>query len=337
MKRPNIKTVANRAGVSTATVSRVLANFEGVRNDTRDKVLSVIEELDYSVDTVARSLRQKKTDTIGLIVGNVLSPFYSIIAKSIEDTARESGYKMILCNGDDDPEKELEYLKVLRSNKVDGIILTPTGFNQDFISSTLKAGIDMVFLDRLIDGIDGDAVLVDNYKGSYNATGYLIKRGYKKIAIISGFTDRTTGRERLKGYSMALKDSGIKEDSSLVKIGNFKKESGISLTKELLSADNRPDAIFVTNIDMALGSLIVLKENGIKVPDDMAIMSFDDPEWATINDPPLTAVAQPVYQLGKNAAEKLISKIRHKDSSGSKNKPSIDTLSTSLIIRKSVK
>jgi DNA-binding LacI/PurR family transcriptional regulator len=337
LKRPNIKTVAKRAGVSTATVSRVLAGFEGVRNDTKNKVLAVIEELDYSVDTVARSLRQKKTDTIGLIVGNVLSPFYSIIAKSIEDTARESGYKMILCNGDDNPEKELEYLKVLRSNKVDGIILTPTGHNRDFISSTIKAGIDMVFLDRLIDGVDGDAVLVDNYNGSYNATEYLIKRDYKRIAIISGFTDRTTGRERLRGYRSALKDAGIIEDSSLIKTGDFKKESGIKLTRELLSQGKYPEAIFVNNIDMTLGSLIVLKEKGVKIPDDMAIISFDDPEWATITDPPLTAVSQPVYQLGKTAAEMLIARIRSKDDETKDHKPSIKTLDTGLVIRKSVK
>jgi LacI family transcriptional regulator len=336
MVRPNIRTVAGRAGVSTATVSRVLSGFEGVREHTRQKVLSAIEELDYSVDSVARSLRQRKTYTIGLIVGNVLSPFYSTIAKSIEDTAREYGYKTILCNGDDDPVKELEYLKILRSNKVDGIILTPTGLNRDFIKSTMNAGIKIVLLDRLVDGLDADAVLVDNYEGSYNAAKYLLDRGYRRIAIINGFTDRTTGRERLRGYRSALMQSGIFEEETLIKTGDFKKESGARLTLELLKMKNPPDAVFVTNMDMTMGALTVLREKMIGIPHDMAILSFDDPEWSALIDPPLTAICQPVYRLGSTAVKKLIKRIGNREEIPVNSKPSITTLTTRLIIRRSV-
>jgi len=335
MARPNIRTVAGRAGVSTATVSRVLSGFEGVRENTRKKVISAIEELDYSVDSVARSLRQRKTYTIGLIVGNVLSQFYSTIAKSIEDTARDYGYKTILCNGDDDPVKEMEYLKILRSNKVDGIILTPTGLNRDFIKSTMNAGIQIVLLDRLIDGLDADAVLVDNYEGSYTATKYLLDKGYKRIAIINGFTDRTTGRERLRGYKSALRESGIAEEEALIKTGDFKKESGIRLTLELLDMENPPDAVFITNMDMTMGALMALGIKMIAIPRDMAVLSFDDPEWSAIIEPPLTAVCQPVYRLGSTAAKKLIKRIENRQENPV-NKPSITTLKTRLIIRRSV-
>jgi len=335
MARPNIRTVAGRAGVSTATVSRVLSGFEGVRENTRKKVLSAIEELDYSVDSVARSLRQRKTYTIGLIVGNVLSQFYSTIAKSIEDTARDYGYKTILCNGDDDPVKEMEYLKILRSNKVDGIILTPTGLNRDFIKSTMNAGIQIVLLDRLVDGLDADAVLVDNYEGAYAATKYLLDRGYVRIAIINGFTDRTTGAERLRGYRSALRESGIAEEDALIKTGDFKKESGTRLTLELLAMEKPPDAVFVTNMDMTMGVLTALGVNKTAIPRDMAVLSFDDPEWSAIIEPPLTAVSQPVYRLGSTAAKKLIDRIENREEVPV-NKPSITTLKTRLIIRRSV-
>lgn len=330
----NIKTVANRAGVSTATVSRVLADFSGIRDKTRKRVLDAIKDLDYEVDSVARSLRLKKTHTIGIIVGNVLSQFYSTIAKSVEDRARESGYKMILCNGDDDPVKELEYLKILRSNKVDGIILVPTGKNIDYINNIIKSEIKVVLLDRLVKGINCDCVLVDNHKGSFIATNYLISRGYKKIAFIGGYADRTTGEQRHKGYLDAHKKSGMKPDMDMVMIGDFKKESGMKLTNKLIEKSDRPEAIFVSNIDMALGCLTAIKEKGLSIPDDIAIIGFDDPDWSVIIEPPLTAISQPVYDLGLTAADLLIKNINSGNDYPNR-KSSTIALDTKLIIRDS--
>lgn len=328
----DIKTVARKAGVSTATVSRVLADFKGVKEETRKKVASVIKQLNYEVNTVARSLRQLRTYTIGIIVGNVLSQFYSIIAKSVEDTAKKAGYKLILCNGDDDPKKELEYLKILKSNRVDGIILTPTGKNSEYINYLIVSGTKMVLLDRLVENVSCDAVLVDNFKGAYTATKYLIDHGYRKIAIITGFLDRTTGKERLSGYLAALKEAGIKKDHNLIKTGNFKKESGSSLTKDLISNLPIPEAIFVTNIDMTLGALIAIREAGLKIPDDIGIVGFDDPDWNIVIDPPLTAISQPVYSLGVTASEILIKKIESSQIHDNK-QPLIITLNTSMVIR----
>ena len=332
----NIKTVAKKAGVSTATVSRVLADFKGMKENTRKKVLNAIKDLNYEVDSVARSLRQNKTYTIGIIVSNVLSSFYSIIAKSVEDKARESGYKLILCNGDDDPIKELEYLKVLKSNKVDGIILTPTGKNAEYINNIIESGINVVLLDRLVEGVNCDSVIVDNYSGSYSAVRHLLSRDYKKIAFIGGYTDRTTGQKRLDGYTAALKEAGLKINNDLVKIGDFKKESGVSLTKELLKNTYIPDAIFSSNIDMTLGCLIAIKNAGLSIPEDIGIVGFDDPDWSIIADPPLTVISQPVYLLGLTATKLLIKNINNKKSY-SGNKPSIITLDTSLIIRDSTR
>jgi DNA-binding LacI/PurR family transcriptional regulator len=331
-----IKDVARKAGVSTATVSRVLGDFPGVRDKTRKKVLKAVTGLNYEINAVARSLRQKKTNSIGIIVGNVLSQFYSVIAKSVEDTNNKFGYNTILCNGDENPEKELNYLKVLKSNRVDGIILTPTGKNSEYVQHLINSGTKVVLLDRLIEGVDCDAVLVDNTYGAYKAVKYLIDQGYRKIGIVNGYLDRTTGAERLRGYLQAIKEANITRDDDLIKIGDFKKESGEELTKELLEQPNRPEAIFTTNIDMSMGALIAIKEMGLTIPDDIGIVCFDDSDWALILEPPITVIRQPVYQLGSTAAELLIREIEDEEKNLD-HKPTVVTLKTELIIRNSTK
>ena len=330
----NIKDVADKAGVSTATVSRVLSNFPGVREKTKIKVLKTVRELNYEINAVARSLRQKKTKSIGIIVGNVLSKFYSEIAKSVEDTANKFGYHTILCNGDENPQKELEYLRILKSNRVGGIILVPTGKNSRYIHNLMNTRIKVIFLDRLVNGINCDAVLVDNVHGAYKAVKHLIDWGYKKIGIVNGYLDRTTGADRLKGYLKALEEAGITRDDSLIKIGNFKKASGRKLTGELLRQPNKPDAIFTTNIDMSMGALMAIKEMGLIIPEDIGIVCFDDSDWASIFEPPITTIRQPVYQLGSMVAELLIKKIEDEEK-GLDHKATIVTLNTELIIRES--
>ena len=330
----NIKDVARKAGVSTATVSRVLGDFHGVRDKTKKKVLKAVAELNYEINAVARHLRQKKTKTIGIIVENVLSKFCSAIAKSVEDTNNKFGYNTILCNADENPEKELNYLKILKSNRVDGIILTPTGKNSKYVQHLINSGTKVVLLDRLIEGVDCDAILVDNANGAYKAVKHLIDQGYRKIGIVSGILDRTTGAERLKGYLQAIEEVGIAKEDSLIKIGNFKKESGRKLTKELLEQSNKPKAIFTTNIDMSMGALLAIKEKGLTIPEDIGIVCFDDSDWALILEPSITVIRQPVYQLGSTAAELLIKKIEDEE----KNldyQPTVFTLNTELIIRNS--
>jgi Transcriptional regulators len=329
----NIKVIAEKAGVSTATVSRVLSGFPGVREKTKKKVMKITSELNYEVDGIARSLRQKKTFKIGVIVGNVLSQFYTVLAKSIEDIANKYGYSVILCNGDDDSEKELNYLKVLRSSRVDGIIIAPTGKNVGYINNLLQSNIKIVLVDRLIEGVDCDAVLVDNEKGAYTAVKYLIDKGYKKIAIIDGFIDRTTGKERLKGYLRALNGNNIPRNDDFIKIKDFKKRSGIMFANELLENENKPEAIFVANLDLTLGAILSIKSLGLKIPDDIAVIGFDDSDWAQILTPPLTTISQPVYDLGATAAEMLIKNI---ENDNSKKEKSIVTFNTKLIERGSV-
>jgi DNA-binding LacI/PurR family transcriptional regulator len=331
----NIKIIAEKAGVSTATVSRVLNNFPGVRGKTKKKVMKIVSESNYEVDGIARSLRQKKTFKIGVIVENILSQFYSILAKSIEDIANKYGYSVILCNADDDPQKELKYLKVLKSSRVDGIIIAPTGKNADYVNGLIQSNIKIVLVDRLIEGVDCDAVLVDNEKGSYTAIKYLIDNGYRKIALINGFIDRTTGKERLNGYIRALKENNIPVNNDFIKIKDFKKRSGILFSEELLKNKDKPEAIFAANIDLTLGTLLSAKKFGLKIPDDLAVIGFDDTDWAQITEPPLTVIRQPIYDLGASSAEMLIKNIE--EDNKFKKEKLIITLNTKLIERDSVK
>ena len=328
--KANIKIIAKEAGVSTATVSRILNNYKGVREKTRKKVLRVINNYNYEINAIAKSLRQKKTMTVGVVIGNVLSQFYSIIAESVEETLSKYGYNTILCNGNDDPDRELKYLKVLRSNRVDGIILTPTGKNAEYIKNLIMSGTKVVLLDRLIEGLECDAVIVDNLNGSYSAIKHLIEKGYRRIGIINGYLDRTTGHDRLEGYKKALKESKIPINDDLIKIGDFKKNSGYSLTEEILK--NKPDALFVTNMDMQLGAILSLKNKHIKIPEDIAFVGYDDSDLAILIDPPLTVVQQPVKTLAVTAAEILIKAINEDRAI---DRPVIHTLNTTLIIRES--
>lgn len=332
----NIKSIAQKAEVSPSTVSRVLGGYPGVREKTRKKVLKVVKESNYEVNAIARHLRQRKTYSIGVVVSNVLSPFYSVIAKSIEDVASKAGYSVILCNGDENPEKELKYLRVLISKRVDGIILVPTGYNANYIKWLIDSGNKIILLDRMIKGISCDSVIVDNEIGAYKATEHLIEQSYRKIALIDGYPNRTTGEERMKGYLNALQKAGIRKDDDIIKFGDFKKESGIKLTKQLLCLKKRPEAIFTANLDMTLGAVIAIKEMGLKIPDEIGIIGFDDSDWAAIMDPPLSVVSQPTYSLGSTAAELLLKKI--KGESFKHNRSShIVRLNTSLIIRNSTR
>lgn len=307
-KKLNISEIASLAGVSTATVSRVLNDYPYVKESTREKVKKVIQETNYRVNAIARKLRRKKTHTIGIIVSNVLSPFYSVIAKSIEDVAIKNNFSMILCNGGDKPEKEAKYLEVLHENRVDGIILSPTGKNKDFLNFLLASGIPIVFIDRPIEGVDCDIVMVNNRDVTYKAVSYAIDNGYKRIGCIAGPQDRYTGIERFKGYKEALKDRDVKYDENLVRFGDFTYESGYEMTKNLLESE-KPEALFVSNSDMALGAFKYLNEKGYRIPQDMGFFMFDDPQWASLVTPKITAISQPIYMLGSTAADILFKRI----------------------------
>ena len=328
----NIKDVAKLAGVSHGTVSNVIRGKETVSPQRVEKVMNAIKELNYEVNAVARSLKNKKTKIIGVIVGNAKSIFYSTLANYIEEIANKYGYNIILSNSDYCEDKELEHLKVLKTVQVDGIILTPTGKNSKYVNKLLKSGTKVILLDRLIKKVHCDFVKVNNVNGAYLAVKHLIEQGFKKIGIISGYIEITTGKERLDGYLKALKEYGIKKDENLIKFGNFKKDDGYSLTYELINSKTKPDALFVTILDMTLGSLKAINKLNLRIPKDIAIVGFDDHQFSSLLNPPLTTVHQPMRELGFKAAEMLIKKIENSEKS--KKSQSV-VLDPKLIIRKS--
>lgn len=316
----NIKKIAEKADVSTATVSRVLRNYPGVREKTRKKVLKVIKKYNYEINYVARNLRKKETKTIGLIVGNILSEFYSTLAKSIEDISNSHGYNLILCNSAYNTEKELEHLKTLRANRVAGIILCPWGKNKEYLNNIIDAGTKVVLLDGIVNGVKCDTVMSDNFEGTYKATKFLIKKGYRKISIISGNLFKKTLRDRVKGYIKALNEFDIKVNKNFVKIC---RGSGVKSGKEgcleLLKQKDKPDVIFPLNLDLTLGTTMAIKKEGLSIPDDIGLMGFDEANFSQIVTPPLTTIKQSLYELGKTATNLLIDRIENKKNLSYKN------------------
>ena len=329
----NQKDVAKKAGVSSATVSAVINQNKFVSEDFKNRVLEAIEELDYEPDIIARSLKINKSNSIGIIVGNILSQAYSIIAKAAEDIAYKHNFNLIVCNSDDNPQKELNYLKVLSSNRVAGIILTSSGNNVEYVKKIIKKGIKIVLLDRFIKGIDCDAVVAEHENAAYNATKYLIEQGFTKIGIICGPLNITSGQERFNGYIKALKEAGISEDKNLIKIGTFKKQSGIAFLKELMTGPTKPEAIFTANLDLTLGAIEMIKHMKLNIPEDISIIGFDDSEWFKIISPPITVVAHSSYDYGASAARLLFERIINNNDG----EPIIKRLKTTLLIRGSVK
>ena len=307
-KKFNIEEVAERAGVSTATVSRVINDYPFVKDETRRRVLQVIRETNYQVNAVARNLRRKKTHSIGVIISNVLSSFYSVIAKAVEDTAITNRFSTVLCNGGDSPEKELGYLKVLHENRVDGVILSPTGKNRDYLNLLISSGIPVTLIDRTVKGLQCDTVLINNRDASAEVVRHMLGKGYRRIGFIAGPQDRLTGVERLEGYYVAHEEEGIGPNESLVKYGDFMMESGKKLAIELIE-EGRLDALYVSNSDMSTGAYLAIKEKGLRIPEDIGFAMFDDPDWASLVTPGVSAVRQPVYSLGSTAADLLVKRI----------------------------
>ncbi|MFQ6057978.1 MAG: LacI family DNA-binding transcriptional regulator [Anaerolineae bacterium] len=308
-----VKDVAKLAGVSTATVSRVLNNHPHIADETRSRVLWAMEQLGYQPSRVARRLRMKSTQILGLIISDIANPFFTSVVRGIEDVAYANQYSLLLCNSDEDPARESLYVDVLQAERVAGIIISPADENSTSCEPLLKNGVPIVAMDRRLRQFDVDTVLVDNVKGAYQATSHLIRLGHRRIGLIGGPPRITTGRERREGYEKALSEHGLEVDQSLIKIGDFKQDSGYQRACELLEMDDPPTAIFTANNLMTLGALNAIHEKGLNIPRDVAIVGFDDMPWAPSLDPPLTAVAQPTYELGCTAADLLLQRIADKD------------------------
>ena len=331
-KSPTMKDVARLAGVSISTVSHVINKTRYVEPETREKVYEAIKTLGYRPNILASSLRKRVTNTIGLIISNITNLFYPEVVRGVEDLLAKYNYNLILCNSDENVEKEKNYIEVLFSRRVDGLIITPSKSSETRENLDLfrEKNIPVVLVDRKIEGLEEDVVLADNIEGTYEAISYLISLGHKRIGIITGPLDTTTGCERLEGYLKALEDKGIKKDDNLIYEGDFKEEGGYKGVEALLNISNPPTAIFTSNNLMALGALKKITELGLKIPQDLSLVSFDDMDWFPYFSPPLTAVYQPAYELGETAVKLLFERLKR----GRKKRKEV-RLPTKLIIRES--
>jgi LacI family transcriptional regulator len=304
-----IKDVAQKAGVSVSTVSRVLNGYSNVNEETRLLVQQAIEDLGYRPNELAKGLRSQKTNTLGLVVNNILNPIYSIMAQAIESVAIQNGFNLFLCNSGLDPKQEALYLETLWNKRIDGLFISPTGTNIQMLQKFLDANIPVVQIDRKIESLKADAVLTNNEMSSFQAVEHLIQRGYRKIAIIVGMQTVTTGVNRLKGYFEALTHHDIPIESAYVKIGDFTEASGYKLMSELAAMDDAPEAVFVGNNLMAKGAVMFLREAKLRIPDDIGFMMFDNPDWSELYSPPITVVHQPYDEIALKAAGLMMRRI----------------------------
>jgi len=324
-----IRDVARVAGVSISAVSAALNNKLGVSKDTRLRIIAVAEKLRYEPNILAKGLITKKSYIIGLIISDISNPFFSKVIRGIEDIANENNFNLVLCNADEDPQKEKAYLRVLQGRQVDGLIVAPTNESNEYIKELVEKGIPAVLLDRKLNGIEVDSVTVDNVEGSYKAVSHLIHLGHKRIGIISGPKNIMTGGDRLEGYLKSLREHHLTINERLIKEGNFRQESGYDKACEFLKMRNPPRAVFIANNLMTLGALKALRERKIKIPGEMSIVGFDDMAWTSLVDPPLTIISQPTYTLGSCAAKLLLQRIKGEAPAEAQQ----ITLKTKLIIR----
>lgn len=307
---PTIKHVAARAGVSTATVSRVLSGLDGVRPELRERVHTAVSDLAYYPNRVARNLRVRTTRLIGLVISDIQNPFFTSVVRGIEDVLQRADYTLLLGNTDENLEREQLYLATLRAEGVAGIILAPTGKSSGHYGSLLPIQLPVVAIDRAPAGLAADTVVVNNSAGSCAAVTHLIALGHQRIGCITGPPNLSTAEERKNGYTQALQARRLPLVDSLIRYADFRQSGGYAAMQALLELDEPPSAVFVANNLMTLGALQALHERSLQIPSDVAVVGFDDMSWATSLQPPLTAVAQPTYLLGTTAADLLLARLR---------------------------
>jgi len=304
-----IHDVAKKAGVAPITVSRVINNSGYVSEKLRAKVNNAINELGYVPNVLARSLKSKRTNTIALVFTDITNPFFNILARGVEDTASEAGYNVIFCNTDESQDQEDNYIQLLLQKQVDGILLVPADVNSESINIIRKQNTPIVVIDRNVAHDNVDIVRGDSEGGAYNLTKHLIDLGHKRITLIGGPEKVSTSVDRVKGYQQAMLDHGLDAFIDYY-YGQYSVQSGTDLTNQVFSQEIKPTAIFGGNNLIAVGAMTALQELNIKVPDDVAVVSFDDIPKNLIPNPFLTAIVQPPYEIGQKATELLLSRIQ---------------------------
>ncbi|GMQ63698.1 LacI family DNA-binding transcriptional regulator [Vallitalea maricola] len=322
-----ISDIAKKSKVSVATVSRVLNDSDKVKEQTKEKVLKAINELNYAPSDIARSLSRNITNTIGVVVPDINNPFFGQVIKGISSVTDKNDLYMLLCDTDENEEKEMKFIEMLKRQRIRGLIITPTAdndkFNAKYLSILENLNVPVVLLDRDVKYSKFDGVFLDSISGTYDAIECFIKEGHRKIAIISGPLSSKPGRDRLRGYKKALTMNGIEIDDRYIFYGDFRLESGYELSQEILKMEDPPTAIFVSNNMMNLGCIKALTEANVRIPEDMALIGFDEIELLNIMNMDISVVSRPTAQMGEVAMKILLDRL---------NEQKIDNQDTKRII-----
>ncbi|MFC8128828.1 LacI family DNA-binding transcriptional regulator [Streptomyces sp. NPDC057302] len=324
----SIKDVAAEAGVSVATVSRVVNSHPSVSPGARARVLAAIESLGYRPNAVARSLRTAQTRTLGLVISDVLNPYFTALARSVEEAARALGYSVIIGNADERPELQDHHVRTLLDRRIDGLLVSPTDGGSPLMLDTARSSTPMVFVDRWIPGVDVPVVRADGRDAVRDLVAHLHAIGHRRLAIIAGPAATTTGSERVAAFRDALGAYGLPLPDDYIGQGDFQADSGRRATERFLALAEPPHAVFAADNLMALGALDAIRAHGLRVPHDIALAAFDDIPWFVHTDPPITAIAQPTGDLGRAAVQALVDLIEGR-------RPQSVTLPARLVVRRS--
>ena len=305
---PTVLDVAKRAGVAPITVSRVINNSGYISEETKSRVETAIKELGYVPNTLARGLRSKRTHTLALVVTDITNPYFTSMARGVEDVAGASNYTVIYCNTDESETKEEKYANMLAQRQVDGVLLVPACGNANTIKFLTSNGIAVVVLDRQISNVDADFVRSDSENGARQLTRLLIDLGHKRIAIVTGPENVSTAVDRVTGYKQALDEAGLSENEQ-VYYGSFNQQTGYDSTRLAMMQLAKPSAILAANNFILIGVVKALRELQLRVPEDVSVVGFDDFPESMLVKPYFTAAVQPAYEMGRLAAELLLQRI----------------------------
>jgi LacI family transcriptional regulator len=304
--------VAAAARVSVATVSAVVNGTAVVSPELTARIEKAIRDIGYKRNAVARSLKMGTTRTIGLTVADITNPFFTDVVAAIQEVLHKAGYAVMLCSNDENIEMQDEQIQLLLDRMVDGLIIAPAGDDANLERILSGTNVPAVLIDRICEGVDTDAVVLDNERGVFDAVTYLLELGHRRIGYISGPLGTSTGRDRLAGYRRALEAAGIAYEEALVRRGDYREAEAYRLAMELLTLPERPTAIFAANNLMVIGVMKALRDLGLSCPEDVSAACFDDFPWADVFHPQLTTVAQPVQAIGEHAARLILDRLERK-------------------------
>lgn len=327
-----IKDIAKKAGVAPSVVSRALNNKYGVKNSTKELILKLAQEMNYYPNNAARSLVTRKTGTIGIMMADISEPYYSQIIKGMEYIANQTGYTLLFSNSYESIENNRVLNKMINAERVDGLVIVGSNIQEKNFSTTLiEQKIPFVLIERNFSDPRVNCIYVDNIQGAYLATNYLIEKGHRNIAHIAGNFYNQVTLDRIEGYKKALREAKIDYSDELVLSGNYVCEGGYEMMKNILKYHPQCTAVFAASDSMAFGALQAIAEAGLSVPDDIAVIGFDNLEFSSLTNPPLTTVHQPRYEMGMKSLELLVELLRNQKDNGVK-----ICLNPELVIRKSV-